>query len=234
MTRLNDDVRAPLVRGLFVERPNRFVVVVELEDGREVRAHLPNTGRLTHLTEPGRPYVLRPADDPKRATPYTATRAWDGCWVGLEAGLAPELLIDWLASRPLPGAGRVTGISKEVAIGRHRIDLVAEAGGEDVWIEVKSGGRAEGSAALLSQTPSTRATAQLAMLSQLARNGDAVVVAFVVQRPDVEELVIGGDADPGWIAAVGGAAAAGVRVMAFGCAVSPETVAIDRRLAVRW
>jgi sugar fermentation stimulation protein A len=222
------------IAGAFVERPNRFVVVVDLEDGRRVRAHLPNTGRLTHLTTPGRRYLLRPAEDPTRKTRFTAIRAWDGCWVALEAWRAPALLADWLAGHELPGFGPVAYVHREVPFGRHRIDLVATASDGPVLVEVKSGGRASAGSALLSQTPSTRAAGQLAALGAAAAAGQAAMVAFVVQRPDVDELLIGGDADQGWVADVTAAAAVGVHVVAYGCAVTPESVRIDRRLPVRW
>ncbi len=222
----------PPLEAAFIERPNRFVVVAELADGTRVRAHLPNTGRLTHLTTPGRRFLLQPSSDPHRLTNFTATRAWDGCWVALEAGRAPALLAQWLARHPLPGYGRVDGLMREVLLERHRIDLLATIADQPVWIEVKSGGRAAATDALLSQTPSTRATAQLAALGRLT--GDQAAVVFVVQRPDVSRLRVGGDADPGWIEAVRQAAAAGVAILAYGCEVTPTTVRIDRRLPIVW
>jgi sugar fermentation stimulation protein A len=199
-----------------------------------VAAHLPNTGRLTHLTTPGRRFVVRPANDPERVTSYTAIRAWDGCWVALEAGRAPELLVRWLQYHDLDGWGPVDAFEREVALGSHRIDLVAQVGRLRVWLEVKSGGRADGEVALLSQTPSTRAISQMATLTERVAAGEPAVVAFVVQRPDVAALLIGGDADPGWIDAVRCAAAGGVTIVAFGCEVTPTEVRIARRLPIHW
>lgn len=224
-----------LLAASFVSRPNRFVIVAELEDGRRVRAHLPNTGRLTHLTTPGRMFLLRPSTDPARSTAFTATRAWDGCWVALEAGHASALLASWLADHPLPGFGVATLLEREVVLGAHRIDLVAHVGeGSPVWLEVKSGGRAEGDVALLSQTPSTRATHQLRALSDVAQHGGRAAVAFVVQRSDVARLLIGGDADQGWIDAVRRVREAGVAVMAFCCSVTPREVRVERALPISW
>ena len=99
MTDAGGTAAAPLVTAAFVARPNRFVIIAELADGRRVRAHLPNTGRLTHLTTAGREFLLRPSTDPARLTEFTAVRAWDGCGVALEASRAPELLAAWLDRR---------------------------------------------------------------------------------------------------------------------------------------
>lgn len=234
MTAPEHPLPPPLVAASFVDRPNRFVLIADLDGGDRVLAHLPNTGRLTHLTTPGRRFVLRRETDPGRRTAYTAVRAWDGCWVALEAHRAPHLLVDWLGRNPLPGHEPITHLESEVALGRHRIDLLAHTASGVVWLEVKSGGRADGQDALLSQTPSTRAGAQLEVLAQAVSTGGSAVVAFVVQRPDVRRLRVGGDADQGWIDAVRTASAAGVSVLAFGCAVTPSDVSIDRELPLVW
>jgi DNA-binding sugar fermentation-stimulating protein len=209
---------------------------MELEDGDRVDAYIPNTGRLEHLTEPGRPFILRRDGLPPRTTEYTAIRAWDGCWVALEAGRAPQLLSEWLRTGyPFPGYGRVGVIEPEITIGRHRLDLrLTTENGLRVWVEVKSGGRAVGGVGLLSRTPSKRGVAHLATLGRLAEDGQATAAVFVMQRPDVRALLVGGDADRAWISAVRKARESGVSILAFGCSVTETEVAVDRQLPISW
>jgi sugar fermentation stimulation protein A len=157
--------------------------------------------------------------------------------VALEAAKATSLLEDWLSAGNslLPGIGAVDDLQTEVTLGRHRIDIRGQGSdGREVWIEVKSGGRADGDVALLSETPSTRAAAHLALLGELVAEGKQAAVVFVVQRSDVRTLRIGGDADPGWIEAVTEARSAGVVVLAYGCNVTPTHIAIARDLPVVW
>ncbi len=216
-------------------RPNRFLVVAQLDDGHQVEAYLPNTGRLTHLTEPGRPLVLRHEPAPRRKTAYTVTRAWDGTWVALEANLAPRLLADWLqAGHRLGPFGRASQIETEVPVDHHRLDLRAFTPQGPVWVEVKSGGRSADGTALLSKTPSRRGVSHLATLARLVEAGHRAVAAFVIQRGDVERLLVGGDADPGWVEAVRHAHEAGVVVLAYGCDVTESSVRISRELDVVW
>lgn len=231
-----DAVRTPpVVRARFVERPNRFLVVAELETGQRVRAYLPNTGRLGHLATPGTPFILRKDGAPPRTTAYTAIRAWNGCWVALEASTAPQLLTAWLRSgEPLGAYGPVRDIRREVAAGGHRLDLLATAAGGQVWVEVKSGGRAVDGVALLSGTPSTRGVAHLTTLARLVADGHRAAAAFVVQRSDARALSIGGEADPGWIVAVRRAHEGGVAILAYGCDVDEDDVHIARTLPITW
>jgi DNA-binding sugar fermentation-stimulating protein len=101
-----------------------------------------------------------------------------------------------------------------------------------VWVEVKSGGRCVHGTALLSGTPSTRGVAHLAALAGLVARGEQAAAAFVIQRPDAERLLVGGDADPGWIEGVRDAREAGVAITAFGCEVDEADIRIARWLPV--
>ena len=42
-----------IVDGIFLDRPNRYLAHVEIE-GREIKAHVPDPGRLPGLMIPGR------------------------------------------------------------------------------------------------------------------------------------------------------------------------------------
>ena len=48
-----------LIHGKFVERPNRFIVVFEIENGSTEIAHLRDPGRLKELLIPGVKLLLR-------------------------------------------------------------------------------------------------------------------------------------------------------------------------------
>jgi sugar fermentation stimulation protein A len=222
------------VEGTVVERRNRFVVAVHLGGCRVVDAYLANTARLGGLLEPGRRVLVEPADDPARTTRFTLTRIWDGCWVGIEAYRAPGLLAGWMLERRVwEPFGAVAGIDREVRFGRHRIDLVVHlSDGGSVVTEVKSGSRRAGRSAPLSRTPSTRGEAHLEALADLVAGGRPAAAVFVIQRPDVDRMLVGGDADPGWVAAVMRAHAAGVHVLAYRCDVTPEVIAVAGRIPV--
>jgi len=222
------------VEGVLVERSNRFLAVVRLPSGDTVEAYVPNTARLTGLLEPGARVIMVSVSHPARKTRFTLTRVWDGTWVSLEASRAPVLLADWLGDHPLDGFGEVADLHREVALGRHRIDLVAGTPAGEVWLEVKSGSRGVGGDALLSGTPSARGRRHLEALAELVAEGTPAAVAFVVQRADVDRFVVGGDADRTWIEAVRSARRSGVQILAYRCAVTPAMVHIDRELPVAW
>ena len=219
----------------FLARDNRFVVRAELPDGEVVRAYLPNTARLHDLLIPGAPLRLAPTDDPARQTAWTVTRVWDGTWVALAADAASALVADHLAAGGrLTGWPAITEVRREVAHGRHRLDLeVTLADGRRGFVEVKSLSRAKDRIAPLSSTPSSRGVDHLGALARLAQEGTPTAVAFVVQRDDVDVLDLTAPADPAWQAAVGEARAAGVHLVAFACEVDEHDARLGRELEVR-
>ena len=60
-----------LIPGRLIKRYKRFLADVELEDGRTVTAHCPNSGSMTACSDPGRPVYLSWHDNPKRKLKYT-------------------------------------------------------------------------------------------------------------------------------------------------------------------
>lgn len=220
----------------YLGRDNRFAARVRLDSGEEARVYLPNTSRLIGVLGEGRAVLLEPAP-PGRKTAWTMTRIRvDGVWVALDATPANGVMAAWMAAgNPLPGLGPVASQRAEVKLGRHRFDFLLElADGRELWLEVKSLGRASGGEARLSLTPSKRAGAHLAHLGELARAGTATALAFVLQRADARRLVIDDDADPGWVAALQKAREDGVHVLAFRCEVGPTTVEIVEDVPVIW
>ena len=221
------------IEAAFVERPNRFIVRARLADGQVVEAHMPNTGRLMGQLHPDRPLVLRPSDNPARATAFTATRSWTGHgWLSLEASKTPALLEAWIRrQRGLPGLGRVRDIEREVSIAGHRLDLRLQlAAGPKAWVEVKSLTTGDDGIGRFSRTPSTRGAAHLELLGDLHERGEPVAAVFVIQRGDVRRLVADDDAAEIWMNAIRRAHARGVPLLAYRCKVTPSEVWIERRI----
>jgi sugar fermentation stimulation protein A len=218
----------------FVARLNRFVALVERPDGRQVRAYLPNTARLTDLLIPDAPLILVGHDDPTRTTAWTVTRVWDGTWVALAASGAADLLAQHLAAgEPLPGWSPPLAVRREVTRAGRRFDLeLTLAEGAPAIVEVKSLSRALGRVAPLSATPSTRGVAHLDVLGDLAEGGTRTAVVFVIQRGDVEVLDLDAPAESRWVDGVRRARRRGVEVLAYSCHVTEDELSLSAAVPV--
>ena len=51
-------IEGPLIKGSFIDRPNRFLTIVKV-DNKYLKSHLPDPGRLKEILIPGRKLFLR-------------------------------------------------------------------------------------------------------------------------------------------------------------------------------
>ena len=86
----------PLVSGIFLSRPNRFITRVMI-DQEETIAHVPNTGHVNELLIPGVRAILSWNPSPHRKTDDTLILVEkDGRWVCVHSVLANQAATEYL------------------------------------------------------------------------------------------------------------------------------------------
>jgi sugar fermentation stimulation protein A len=118
----------PLVDATFLQRLNRFAALVTL-DGRETMVHVPNSGRMRELFQPGNWCGLAPAEKPGRKTAYDlALVAVEKSTPGSDAGRSQEPGSSALSQHPKPPRkGKGPGLALVSADARLPPALVVEA-----------------------------------------------------------------------------------------------------------
>ena len=226
---------SPLVRGRLIRRYKRFFADVLLDDGREVVAHCPNPGAMLGMNMPGAVCWLSHDPNPKRKLAFT----WelveaDGGLVVVNTMLPNRLVEEALAAGAIPELADHVSRRREVAYGvGSRVDFLLEGAGIPAWVEVKGVTlrRAPG----LAEWPdciSARGARHMAELGEVARLGGRGVVLFVVQRGDCERFAVAQDLDPAFAAALDQVRQHGVEVLAYGCEVTTDEVAIRRAIPI--
>jgi len=226
-------VFAPLAPAIFLERPHRFLVRARLR-GRPVDVACRDPGRLEGLLAPGTPLLLARGLGRHRKTRYDLVLARSGGrWLSLVPVLANRIFEAALTAGRVPGLRGARILAREVTHGRSRFDLLLAHRGEHVLTEVKSaGGLVRDGRALFPDAPTSRGQRHLRELAAFTRGGGRAMVVFVVQRPDVRRFSPNRALDPGFADALDEAAAAGVRLLAYACAVSPRGCRLLRRIRV--
>jgi sugar fermentation stimulation protein A len=114
-----------LVEATLCRRLNRFVALVAV-GGREVAAHVPNSGRMRELLYPGARVWLA-ARGGGRRTQFDLLMACDGAeLVSIDARLPAALLERALEEGGVPGLEGVSIRRREVRFGDSRLDLLGE------------------------------------------------------------------------------------------------------------
>ena len=218
--------RGLLVPGRVRRRLNRFAVEVETEGGAGV-AHLANSGRLTELLQPGTPALLRPARAGSRRTAYDlALVHYAGGGVSVDARLPNAVVAEALAAGRLAPFRGYDRVRREVRWGACRLDFLLEGAAGRCLLETKSVTLVEEGCALFPDAPTLRGARHVRTLAAARQAGERAAVLFLIQRPDAVRFRPHPTADPALAAALREAAAVGVEVYAYRCAVSPEGMEI--------
>ena len=227
----------PLVRGTLVQRYNRFLADVMLEDGTAVTAHCANPGAMLGLNAPGTTVWLEPVDAPSRKLGHSwrLVELAGGGFAGIDASLPNRLVAEALAGGGVPALAGYATVRPEVRYGtRSRVDfLLTGPGRPDTWVEVKNVhlSRAPGLAEF-PDSVTARGARHLGELAAMVAAGHRAVMLYVVQRTDCTRFRLAPDLDPAYARAFAAAHAAGVETIAHGTRITPEGVWLDAALPV--
>jgi sugar fermentation stimulation protein A len=219
--------------GRFVTRDNRFRVTVEV-DGREVWAHLPNSGRLGELLVPGCRALLVERPEAGRKTRYDLSLVeLDGRWVSVDARLPNDLVAEALHEDRLDPLRGYASIRREVTHGSSRFDFLLESPDRaPCLVEVKSITLVLDGLGCFPDAVTRRGRRHVEELAEAVTDGYRAVVIFCVQRGDAGGVRPHDESDPDFGRALRAAARRGVEVHAYACRVAPGQVEISHPLPV--
>lgn len=242
-------------KAVFLSRPNRFIAKVLLE-GEELTVHVKNTGRCKELLVPGCAVYLEKSANPERKTAYDLVAVEkplpDGRTrlVNMDAQAPNQLFREWAeAGHFWPG---LTLLRPETTFENSRFDFYWEdrragldpaptsppassvgAGSKPArrgFVEVKGCTLEEDGWTYFPDAPTDRGVKHLRELIRAKEQGYEAAVCFVIQMSGVKGFSPNDRTHPEFGAALRQAHAAGVEVLAYECAVTPEEVYITTRV----
>ena len=223
-----------IVKGRFVERPNRFIARV-LVDGKVETVHVKNTGRCRELLVPDAVVYLNSSDNPKRKTPMDLVSVvkvcgGDSILINMDSQLPNDLVAEWLPTSGL--FSEVAVFRREVTWGDSRFDFSVTDGDLNGFIEVKGVTLENGGVACFPDAPTQRGTKHLRELIRAREEGYFAAVVFVIQMKGVRLFTPNCLTDPDFAEALRVAKESGVRVLAVDCLVSEDRAVIDSEVPV--
>lgn len=220
----------------FLERANRFIAYASI-DGVRVKCHVKNTGRCRELLLPGADLILQHHPDALasgRKTEYSLINVYKQMGHGRELvnmdSQAPnQAAMEWLLRGGLPG---ITKVRREVTYGNSRFDLAFLQDGSPSYMEVKGVTLEQDGVARFPDAPTERGIKHLKELEQAAKEGYHTYALFVIAMKGVRSFEPNMATHPAFGEALTHAAANGVRVLAFDCLVTEDSLAIDASVPV--
>ncbi|MCM8734678.1 DNA/RNA nuclease SfsA [Azospirillum sp. A1-3] len=239
----------PLLQGRLIRRYKRFLADILL-DGVEVTAHVPNSGSMIGLDLPGSAVWLSRSDNPNRKLAYTlelveAAAPWGEGLVGVNTGHPNALVAAAIATGTIPELAGYDRLRREVKYGRNsRIDVLLEddpaksAPRPAVYVEVKNVHLRRpdgpyGDAAEFPDCVTARGAKHLEEMAAMVGQGCRAVMLYLVQRGDCSHFRTAADLDPAYHDGLRRALDSGVEALCWSCAITPESIELDRPLPIR-
>ena len=217
-----------IVHGVFLSRPNRFIAKV-LIDGREEICHVKNTGRCGELFLKGADVILQKAADPSRKTAYDLIAVYKGdVLVNVDSQAPNKIFGEYL--RKLPG---VTFIRPETKHGDSRFDFYFEIGERKIFAEVKGVTLEKDGAAMFPDAPTERGVKHLNGLIKCIDEGYEAWAVFVIKMKGVSYFTPNRETHKEFAETLKKAEKAGVKVLAFDCLVTEDTLQIDSPVEIK-
>ncbi len=218
-----------MVPGIFLSRPNRFIAHVTI-NGQDEICHVKNTGRCRELLVPGTQVWCQQAKDPSRKTAFDLIAVQKGKrLINMDSQAPNKAVGEWLASG---GLGPLEQLRAEAFCGDSRFDFSFLQNGTQCYLEVKGVTLEHDRVCAFPDAPTQRGTKHLRGLAQAAAEGCGAYVLFVIQMENVQYLQPNDETDPGFGKALREAAAAGVKILAYDCSVTPDTMTIRNPVPV--
>ncbi|WP_342304894.1 DNA/RNA nuclease SfsA [Methanolobus sp. ZRKC5] len=184
---------------ILIERPNRFLAIVEIDDSgikKQEKAHVHDPGRLIDILYPGNRLLLRKASNPNRKTGWDviAGRIGDE-WILINSAFHRQISQWVLENQVIDELKDIDNIIPEQKFGDSRLDFLLETnevegeekGKENVkrtWVEVKGCTLAENNIAMFPDAPTTRGKRHLEELIRAVDEGNDAAIIILVLRSD--------------------------------------------------
>lgn len=218
-----------IVKGIFVDRPNRFIANVIIDDKTEV-CHVKNTGRCKELLVKGTVVYLQESSNLNRKTKYDLIAVEKGeRIINMDSQIVNYVAIGYLNNI----FKNITFVKPEFKYGNSRFDIYVETKKEKIFVEVKGVTLENNGVARFPDAPTERGVKHLKELQKAVTEGYKAYVLFVVQMSDVKFFEPNYETHPEFAKELKAATDNGVIPMAFDCAVTPDSINIRKQILIK-
>lgn len=218
-----------IIEGIFLSRPNRFIAKVKIGETEET-VHVKNTGRCKELLITGCKVYLAESDNPLRKTRYDLIavekqRDKKGpLLINMDSQAPNTAAEEWLIGGFFPENAK---LRREVKYGDSRFDFYIETENEKAFLEVKGVTLEKNGIALFPDAPTIRGVKHINELIKAKENGFSAYILFIIQMDGIYTFTPNTETHPEFSAALKDAAEKGVKILAYNCTVSPDSMYVN-------
>lgn len=225
-----------IVKGRFIERPNRFIAQVEI-NGKIETAHVKNTGRCRELLIEDATVYLSESDNTDRKTKYDLVCVekgqmnYENLLINMDSQIPNAVAEEWLIKGEL--FSKNATIKREVTYKKSRFDFYIEDGSKKIFLEVKGCTLENDGIARFPDAPTERGVKHINELISCTKEGYEAYILFVIQMKGITHFEPNDATHKAFGDALRKAHNNGVKVLAYDCIVTPESIKIDKEVKVK-
>lgn len=219
-----------IVKGKFINRPNRFISNVEI-DGMVQVCHVKNTGRCKELLTPNATVYLEKSNNPNRKTMYDLVTVEKGdMLINMDSQAPNKLFREWVENgnyfeKPIK-------LKSEVKLGNSRLDFYLENNAYKGYAEIKGVTLEEDGVVKFPDAPTQRGIKHLQELTNIVSLGYKAFAVFIVQMENAEYFTPNYATHTEFGVALKNAQQSGVEIIALTCKVTPDSVTPLKQIPV--
>lgn len=222
-----------IVEGIFIERVNRFIAHVRIEDRIEA-VHVKNTGRCKELFIKGVTVYLEESDNPDRKTRYSLISIYKGdLLINLDSQVPNLVVYEAIRDGRLELFKGLKMLKREVTFGDSRFDLYYETDTKKGYIEVKGVTLESDGIAMFPDAPTTRGSKHIHGLIDGQSKGFQNYIFFLIQIPKVHTFRPNYATDPVFGKSLSDAVANGVTPLIYNCEITRDTITLSESVTLQ-
>ena len=222
-----------IVKGKFLERPNRFIAHCEVNGKKEV-VHVKNTGKCKELLVPGTTVFLEEHNNPNRKTKFSLISVIkNNRIINMDSQVPNKVVYEALVNGviKLPGLDEeIVNIRCEKTYKSSRFDVYIETENKKAFVEVKGVTLEEDDVVLFPDAKTERGVKHVLELVEASKDGYLAYIVFVVQMSDVKYFTPNIERHKEFGEALSYAKSQGVNILAYECNVDETSIVATKEV----
>ncbi len=218
-------------KGIFIDRPNRFIANVEI-DGKVEVVHVKNTGRCRELLTEGVTVFVQEFENTSRKTKFDLIGVCKGKELyNIDSQAPNKVFYEWVLKSGY--FGKTDLIKPECKYGDSRFDFYIEAQNRRIFVEVKGVTLEENGVLMFPDAPTERGVKHINELCKCIDDGYEAYVCFVIQTDKVKYFTTNRRTHPQFADALSEAKDKGVKILCVNCKVKEDSLEINTFVDVK-
>ncbi len=225
-----------LTHGKLIKRYKRFLADIILDNGKEITAHVPNSGAMTSCIEPNCDVWISHHDDIKRKLKYTLelTKINENL-ICTNTNVANKIAIEAIQNGTISELQGYSSLKPEQKYGQNsRIDILLENENKKCFVEVKSVSLKIDDYLAFPDSVTSRGTKHLNELCDMVKDGHRAVMLYVIQRTDNLPFRLACEIDKKYCEAFNEIKNKGVEVLVYQSNIDLENILINKKIEFKF